>query len=285
MKRLALVPLVAAVALAAPASSIAMDDSGPMVSAQFAAFLPQQVTVLAGKSVMWQNESVRAHTVTADDGSFSGALLGSDTYSHAFDSPGTFLYHCAIHPTMRGEVDVYRLLLDAPGQALAPGDAYTLSGHAALPAGTTVSIAGDSGSGFQPVGSTTVGGDGSFSLGVHPSTSTTYRAAAAGDTSPAVLVQVLDRSVRASIARHRARVVIGARVMPRAPHAKVVLQLHLRERFGWWPVRTARLGRASRARFTIHTRRRVSARVVFTRADGVTPVASSPVVRVQAMAR
>jgi plastocyanin len=281
----ALAALVATVALAAPAASTAMDDSGPQVSVQYAAFQPQQVTVLAGQSVMWQNVSARAHTVTADDGSYAGALFNGAMYSHTFDSPGTFLYHCTIHPTMRGEVDVYRLLLDAPGPAVSPGDAYTVAGHAALPPGTTVSIEGDSGSGFQPAGSATVGGDGSFSLAVHPSTSTTYEAVAGADTSPAVLVQVLDRTVHAAIARRGRTVVIGTRVVPSAPHSKVVLQLHLPEHFGWWPVRTARLDGKSRARFTIHTRRRVRARVVLTRPDGVTPVATSPAVRVGAVAR
>ena len=269
--------LVAVCALAVPAASTAMDDTGPTVAAQYAAFAPQQITVLAGQSVMWHNESARTHTVTADDGSYAGSLFSGGMYSHAFGSPGAFTYHCTLHPTMRGEVDVYRLLLDAAGSALASGDAYTVSGRAALPAGTPVSVEGDSGSGFQPVGSATVGGDGSFSLAVHPATSTTYRAVAGGDASPTVLVQVLDRTVHAAIKRHRTAVVVSTRVLPRAPRSKVVLQLHLRERFGWWPVHTARLDRASRARFTIHTRRRVRARVVLTRPDGVTPVATSTV--------
>jgi plastocyanin len=283
--RPAIASLVAAGALALPAASSAMDDGGPQVSAQYAAFAPQQITALAGQSVMWHNDSARAHTVTADDGSYAGALFNGAMFTHRFDTPGTYLYHCTIHPTMRGEVDVYRLLLDAPGPPVSPGDTYTLSGHAALPPGTAISIEGDSGSGFQPVGNATVGGDGSFSLAVHPSSSATYRAVAGSDASPAALVRVLDRSVHASIARHGARVVVGARVLPRAPRAKVVLQLHLPEHFGWWPVRTARLGRASRAHFTIHTRRRVRARVVLTRPDGVTPVAKSPVVRLHALAR
>jgi hypothetical protein len=91
--------------------------------------------------------------------------------------------------------------------------------------------------------------------------------------------------VHASIARHQRTVVVGALVQPRVPHATVVLQLHLREHFGWWPVRSKRLDGKSRARFTLHTRRRVRARVVLTRGDGVTPVATSSVVRVGAVAR
>jgi hypothetical protein len=62
----------------------------------------------------------------------------------------------------------------------------------------------------------------------------------------------------------------------------VVLQLHLPERFGWWPVRRARLDGSSRARFVVRTRRRVRARVVLTRPDGATPLALSRILRAAA---
>jgi hypothetical protein len=77
---------------------------------------------------------------------------------------------------------------------------------------------------------------------------------------------------------------VGARVAPSGRGQTVVLQLHLPEHFGWWPVRRARLGGGSRARFTITTRRRVRARVLLTRPDGATPLASSPILAVQALA-
>jgi hypothetical protein len=97
-----------------------------------------------------------------------------------------------------------------------------------------------------------------------------------------VLVTVLDRSVTASIARHGGAVVVNARVAPAARGQTVVLQLHLPERFGWWPVRGVRLGASSRARFVVHTRRRVRARVVLTGPDGATPLARSAVVKAAA---
>ncbi|MGZ4208651.1 MAG: cupredoxin domain-containing protein, partial [Actinomycetota bacterium] len=96
-------------------------------------FDPGVVRVQVGATITWDNAGRSAHTVTADDGSYGGALFNGGMYSHTFDSPGTFTYHCTIHPTMRGEVDVYRLLLDAAGPAVSPGDAYMLSGHASLP--------------------------------------------------------------------------------------------------------------------------------------------------------
>jgi plastocyanin len=47
--------------------------------------------------------------VTADDDSFTspkGGLANGKTYSHAFDKPGTYRYHCFIHPQMLGTVVV-----------------------------------------------------------------------------------------------------------------------------------------------------------------------------------
>ena len=48
-----------------------------------------------------------AHTVTADDGSFDSKSLASNaTFSQTFAKAGTFAYHCAIHPGMKGTVTV-----------------------------------------------------------------------------------------------------------------------------------------------------------------------------------
>jgi hypothetical protein len=103
-----------------------------------------------------------------------------------------------------------------------------------------------------------------------------------GNASPPVELIVLDHQVRASAARHGRAVVVSVAVTPASPGGTVVLELRLRERFGWWPDRRARLDGHSRARFVIHTRRRVRARVLLTRSDGATPLAQSPELRVGA---
>ena len=36
--------------------------------------------------------------------STSGSLATGKTYSHTFDTAGTFAYHCGIHPTMKAQV-------------------------------------------------------------------------------------------------------------------------------------------------------------------------------------
>jgi len=70
-------------------------------------FSPSTVTIAVGGTVTWTNNGSSAHTVTADDGSFdSGDLSQGKTYSHTFDTAGTFAYHCSIHPNMKAEVVV-----------------------------------------------------------------------------------------------------------------------------------------------------------------------------------
>lgn len=77
------------------------------VAARNIAFEPAELTVTTGSTVKWTNHDGVAHTVTADDGAFdSGALLEGETFSQTFDSPGTFAYHCEIHPSMMGTVTV-----------------------------------------------------------------------------------------------------------------------------------------------------------------------------------
>ncbi|MEA2479849.1 MAG: hypothetical protein QOJ07_1771, partial [Thermoleophilaceae bacterium] len=96
-----------------------------------------------------------------------------------------------------------------------------------------------------------------------------------------VRLDVLDRRVSASAARHGRRIAVSARVAPAAPGAAVVLQLKLKERFGWWPVARAKLDGSSHVRFNITRLRGAVARVVLTLPDGATPLALSRTVRVR----
>ncbi|BDG01387.1 cupredoxin domain-containing protein [Anaeromyxobacter oryzae] len=70
-------------------------------------YLPQTVTVPRGATVRWVNEDDDPHTVTSDGGAFaSRGIDTSETYTFTFDAPGSFPYHCALHPTMTGTVVV-----------------------------------------------------------------------------------------------------------------------------------------------------------------------------------
>jgi plastocyanin len=255
--------------------------AGVGVSMLVSAFAPAHVDVLAGDTVTWSNEGARRHDVHAQDGAWaSPAVFAGEHYARTFDHAGAVAYYCSIHPFMRGEVDVHALLLDAPREPGAPGRGYTLAGRAALDPGTTVTVEGDAGAGFRAVASTTVAADGTFRAPVTPASATRYRAVAGDEASPEVQLLLLDRHIAATAVRHGHRTRVRVRVAPASPHATVVLQLHLRERFGWWPVRRARLGQDSTATFHLRLHRRLRARAVLTLADGATPLARSAVLRV-----
>jgi hypothetical protein len=97
-------------------------------------------------------------------------------------------------------------------------------------------------------------------------------------------VLVLNRSVAVQARRGR-RTVVSVTVTPASPGSTVVLQLYLRERFGWWPVGRARVGKDSRARFVVQLDRDVTARARLTLPDGATPLATSPTLHVGPVAR
>ena len=94
----------------APAATDSPASGGQAASADRVAIVeftyePEAVRVKAGTEVTWTNEDSFAHTVTADDGSFDSKNMDKGaTFSHRFDTPGTFKYFCAIHNYMTGSV-------------------------------------------------------------------------------------------------------------------------------------------------------------------------------------
>jgi plastocyanin len=71
------------------------------------AFNPSVITVAAGTTITWTNKATIAHTVTSDAGLFDSGEIGSNgTFSFKFTTAGSYLYHCAIHPSMKAKVVV-----------------------------------------------------------------------------------------------------------------------------------------------------------------------------------
>lgn len=67
-------------------------------------FQPEVLKVKVGAKVTWTNDDAVAHTVTADTNSFaSGNLQPGGSFSFTFTRPGTYAYHCSIHPSMHGQ--------------------------------------------------------------------------------------------------------------------------------------------------------------------------------------
>jgi plastocyanin len=72
------------------------------------AFDPGSITIKAGDTVEWTNETSAPHTATADGGEFDSGRLrpGAPPFSHTFNAPDNIDYHCEIHPSMTGTVIV-----------------------------------------------------------------------------------------------------------------------------------------------------------------------------------
>jgi plastocyanin len=71
------------------------------------AFSPDEADVAVGETVTWTNTDSIAHTSTSDrSGWDSGIVAPGGRFSFAFQAPGTYQYHCAIHPGMVGTVVV-----------------------------------------------------------------------------------------------------------------------------------------------------------------------------------
>ena len=101
------------------------------VAIQDFSFAPSMITVKVGTTVKWTNNGPSAHTVTSDDGTWASALLappnpmgmgmgmgmgmetgsgmgGTNTmdgmamagasFQFTFTRPGTYHYHCVMHP-------------------------------------------------------------------------------------------------------------------------------------------------------------------------------------------
>ena len=90
-------------------------------------YSPNPVTIARGATVTWTNNDTIPHTVTArpDATLFdSGSLAAGATYTHTFDTAGSFDYFCTIHPGMTGTV----VVSDAAGVCPAPSVSALPSG-------------------------------------------------------------------------------------------------------------------------------------------------------------
>jgi plastocyanin len=70
-------------------------------------YAPEAVTVPRGTTVRWVNDDDDPHTVTSDQDAFASPGMDKrEAWTFTFSAPGTYAYHCALHPTMTGTVVV-----------------------------------------------------------------------------------------------------------------------------------------------------------------------------------
>jgi plastocyanin len=81
------------------------DGDNPVVLVADMTYEPKTQTVPEGTTVTWRFDDGAIRHDVAGDG-FKSELMASGTFSHTFDTPGTYEYICTAHPGMAGTVEV-----------------------------------------------------------------------------------------------------------------------------------------------------------------------------------
>ena len=70
-------------------------------------FNPFALNINQGDTVVWTNQDSVPHQLVSVSSAFSsGFLSNGQSFSFTFSQSGTYSYHCAIHPSMKGEIVV-----------------------------------------------------------------------------------------------------------------------------------------------------------------------------------
>jgi plastocyanin len=91
-------------AQAAPAAD-AEGDGGTTVAMAGLEFAPAELTVRKGTAVLFENDDVAPHTVTAEAAGVDSGVIGPGK-SFELVADESFEYLCTIHPSMRAKVTV-----------------------------------------------------------------------------------------------------------------------------------------------------------------------------------
>jgi plastocyanin len=85
------------------------------VAIQNLSFAPAALTAPVGTTVRWVNRDGPPHTTTSDTGLWDSSVLRSgQSFTFTFTEPGTFPYHCDIHPQMTATITIMAAEPTAP---------------------------------------------------------------------------------------------------------------------------------------------------------------------------
>jgi len=94
------------IAIAGLTPSYLGTDSGSYLDEY--AFSPGRARVRAGQSFRWMNYGLQAHTIVADDGSWTtGVIAPASSVSIKIDKPGTYVYFAKEFPWAKGQLVVH----------------------------------------------------------------------------------------------------------------------------------------------------------------------------------
>ena len=98
---------VAALALALAGASKPAATATKTVKITASGFSPASVAIRSGDAVKWTNSDTKNHQVVANNGTFASPTIGpGHSWTHTFDTAGTFRYHDGLHPSLTGRVVV-----------------------------------------------------------------------------------------------------------------------------------------------------------------------------------
>jgi plastocyanin len=188
----------AVLGLAVTGASQPASQATKAVAIRATGFSPATVTIATGDAVKWTNRDTKNHQVVANNGSFASAVIKPGrSYSHRFNTAGTFGYRDALHPSLTGKV-----VVKGPPPAVTIGTATPIIDY-----GQTTHISGAVSSGkagetvtvwAQPYGTVSpvqvatllTAANGVWDLVVKPTLLTTYQARWKSTVSQAVGVQL-----------------------------------------------------------------------------------------------
>jgi plastocyanin len=193
MRRIVIGALAVAFVVAAPAAAATVS-----VQITKSGFTPSTFTINHGDKITWHNADKADHQVVADDGSFASPILKSgQSWTATLSTAGTFRYHDALAPSLKGKVTV-----KGPPPSVALAVSLPIVTY-----GTQINVGGTISSGAanqsveilaQPWGQASptqlavvkTASGGAFSYPATPSIYTTYTARWNNVTSAAVIAQV-----------------------------------------------------------------------------------------------
>ena len=201
-------------------------------------FAPRTVTIAGGDTVQWKNVDTVDHQVVANNGSFaSGRIAPNRTYSKRIDTPGTYGYRDALHPTLRGIVKVTGnppsvSIGASTGIAVAGSQVHVGGAISPAAVGDTVTIWAQpfGQASFVKVADVQTTTNGVYGFSTSPQILTTYKATWRGKTSALINVAV---SPRLTLSHVRSWFVARAQA-PAKSFAGRFVYIQRLNRFGDW---------------------------------------------------
>lgn len=92
-----------------PQTPVVSEEQAATVEMRSFEFFPRELTVKAGTHVTWLNKDAPPHDAAAGNKAWKTEFLqNGDSATLSFDTPGTYAYHCSVHPYMTATLTVRR---------------------------------------------------------------------------------------------------------------------------------------------------------------------------------